>query len=142
MAWRRDPATGEWEMIDPMTQSTTGQEPDPSLRDPSTEGGFGPTGTEAGYTAGDAGVYPVQSPQMATQRTPEGGPIYYGSDTRSPDPTPAVGYDNEDRDAQTAWVEAAKDRGNIVRFTADGVFEIDPDTHQVIGKCPPMYRMN
>lgn len=149
MDWQRDPKTGEWVAIDPMTQSTTGQEPNPALRDPPPpegpyEGGFGPSGTEAGYTTGDAGVYPVMSPQMAPGRTAEGAPIYGGSQASPPArPVPSMGgYDNADRDAQTAWVEAAKDRGNIVRFTADGVFEIDPNTREVISQMPPMPRMN
>lgn len=119
MAWRRDPATGEWEMIDaatpdPMTQGMTGQESDPALRDapplpPSDEGYSNPDLT------------PIPNARVGAT---DGG------------------YNNEDTDAQTAWVEAAKDRGNIVRFTPDGVFEIDPNTRQIIDQRPPMPRMN
>ncbi len=117
MAWQRDPQTGEWVMVDamvpdPMTQSTTGAEPDPALRDAPAV----PTDNADGYTNPGLRMIP-SSPERA-------------------------GYDNEDRAGQAAWVEAAKDRGNIVRFTPHGVFEVDPNTKEIISQCPPMYRMN
>lgn len=154
MAWRRDPATGEWEMIDPnvpdpMTQSTTGQEFDPSLRDPPTEGGFGPTGTEAGYTTGDAGVYPVMSPQMAPERTPEGAPIYARQKVPGgirPEhldrPDEAVGYDNVDYAAIDQWVQDVQARGNEIRKTGVGTFEVG-EGNRILSKMPEaQYRTN
>jgi hypothetical protein len=151
MAWRRDPATGEWEMIDPMTpdpmtQSTTQQESDPSFRDaplpPSRPGGFGPSHTEAGYVTGDAGAHPVLPGAWMPSSTAEGATEYQDAWMIPPGPPNAEMYQNEDAEAESAWVEAAKDRGSIVRFTSEGVFEVDPNTGEVIGRRPTLYRMN
>lgn len=150
MDWQRDPKTGEWVVIDPMTQSTTGQEPNPALRDPPTEGGFGPTGTEGGYVTGDAGVYPVMSPQMAPERTAEGAPIYArqkvpgGIQPEHLDrPDEAVGYDNVDYSAIEQWVQDVQARGHEIRKTAAGTFEVADDGVHIASKMPdPVYRTN
>lgn len=154
MAWRRDPATGEWEMIDPnvpdpMTQSTTGQELDPSLRDPLPpegpyEGGFGPSGAERGYTTGDAGVYPVMSPQMVPGRTGEGAPIYGGSQASPPElpVSRSAGYDNVDYAVVDQWVQDVQARGNEIRKTGVGTFEVG-EGNRILSKMPTAaYRTN
>jgi hypothetical protein len=149
MAWRRDPATGEWEMIDPMTpdpmtQGMTGQETDPSLRDP-----LPPSAVE-GYSDPAMGLMPLPVQEEASRdyAVPADNADGYtdpdlGTIPLAPrDAAKDWGYNNEDAEAESAWVEAAKDRGSIVRFTPEGVFEVDPNTGEVIGRRPTMYRMN
>lgn len=132
MAWRRDPATGEWEMVD--APSAT----------PIADTRMDDQGPHEGMGMLPGAQYPMLPSDQMPSRTNEGAPEYQGAQMiPSADPGDRSGhYDNEDTGAQTAWVEAAKDRGNIVRFTADGVFEIDPNTRQVVGQRPPMPRMN
>ena len=131
MPWQQDPQTGEW--YEAM--------PDPTaLASPS--GPVMPRRTDEGYTTGDAGVYPIMSPQMEPEPSPEGG---YSQRDVAPlpmRPEDQVGYQNEDQLAEDAWDEDVQARGNIVRYTPGGVFEVDPNTRRVISRRPTIYRMN
>jgi hypothetical protein len=133
---------------DPMTQGMTGQESDrpaPTAPGPPIWNGgeFGPTAD--GYETGDAGVYPVMSPQMAPDRSDEGAPIY--ARPRVPLPSPGrssdmtAGYQNEDYAIVDRWVQEVQARGNEVRKTAVGTFEVDPDG-RIVSPMPSPYRMN
>jgi hypothetical protein len=141
MDWQRDPKTGEWVVIDPMTQSTTGQEANPVLRDaPPLPPSSLPSSGE-GYDTGDDGVYPVQSPQMAPGRSDEGGPLYYGSDMGLARPDDGAGYQNYDPSAYAAWEQAVEERGNEVRETAVGCFEVDSGG-RIVSRSPSAYPLN
>jgi hypothetical protein len=49
-------------------------------------------------------------------------------------------YDPYDGDAEAAWAIDVQRRGNVVRWTRDGVFEVDPTQNRVIGPMPTFYR--
>lgn len=134
---------------DPMTQGMTGQEigPLPAAPPPPAdgvyEGGFGPTAE--GYATGDAGVYPVMSPQMAPDRSDEGAPIY--AQPRVPPPYPGrssdmtAGYNNYDPKAYARWEQEVEARGNEVRETAVGAFEVDSGGN-IVSRAPSGYAVN
>lgn len=148
MAWRRDPATGEWEMVDamtpdPMTQGMTGQESGP-MAPPAPRAGLGPSHTEAGYTTGDDGVYPVLPAPWRPSRTAEGATEYQDAwmiPSADPD-DPSGHYDNVDYDAVDRWAQEVQAHGNEVRTTAVGTFEVDSGGRIVSQMPDPAYRMN
>ena len=134
---------------DPMTQSTTQQEPNPSMRDappsrspwPPDEGDFGPT--DEGYETGDAGEYPVLSPDNAPIRNAEGLPLYYGTSMPPSTPQNAIGqYKNEDYAAIDRWVQEVQARGNEIRKTAVGTFEVEAGTNNIVSQMPSPYPVN
>ena len=56
-------------------------------------------------------------------------------------PAPIPEPDDVDRDAGKAWAREAMERGNVVRYGADGgIYEVDPETGQVVGAMPTFYR--
>lgn len=85
------------------------------------------------------GQVPVMRPEQAPVRTGEGSLLYKGA---SPIPLEKPRDENTDRDAERAWAKDVQARGSIVRYTKEGVFEIDPETRQVIDRMPTFYRMN
>ena len=136
MDWQRDPKTGEWVVIDPMTQSTSQAEPDPSRRDPLPSLPGGPE-----YSNPDLGAMPM-SPDMAVQRTPEGAPIYHGSEVGPLRPGQVEGYQNYDYDIIDRWVREVQARGNEIRKTAAGTFEVEAGTNNIVSQMPSPYRVN
>src|SRR5688572_28609546 len=88
MAWRRDPATGEWEMVDamtpdPMTQSTTQQESDPSLRDPRPLPSSSLPSTGEGYSDPAMGTMPLlvqEEPSLDYAASPDNADVYTDPD--------------------------------------------------------------
>jgi hypothetical protein len=145
---------------DPMTQGMTGQEPDPSRRDPAPlsaarrpsispdYGGFGPTTTGEGYATGEAGLTPVLPANQMPIRTEEGAPAYYGNDPRlpeqrrPPDSTDPMGhYQNYDPEAYARWEQEVEARGNEVRETAVGCFEVDSGGN-IVSRAPSGYAVN
>jgi hypothetical protein len=114
MDWQRDPKTGEWVVIDPMTQSTTGQESDPALRDPPPMPPS-PSGEE-GYNDPALRAIPLSPPG-------------------------ARAYQNEDYTIIDRWVQEVQARGNEVRKTAAGTFEVDSGG-RIVSPMPSPYRVN
>ena len=52
-----------------------------------------------------------------------------------------VTYRNEDDELIARWEAEAVARGNTVRHTAAGVFEVD-DNGRIVSEMPSSYRMN
>jgi hypothetical protein len=126
---------------DPMTQGMTGQEPAPPP--PSSLPSIG-----EGYDTGADGVYPVMSPQMAPERTDEGAPIYGRQKVpggirpgQLDRPDEAVGYRNYDPKAYARWEQEVEARGNEVRETAVGCFEVDSGGN-IVSRAPSGYAVN
>ena len=157
MAWQQDPQTGEWVMVDeaaPIDWQGIGNaisagvpagsgSPMPHDARAMDQGAWeGPGRTDEGYRTGDAGVYPIMSPEMAPDPAPEGGYSHRAVEPLPMRPEDQAGYQNEDLAAQDAWDEDVQARGNIVRYTPEGVFEVDPNTRRIISRRPTMYRVN
>lgn len=132
MPWQRDPRSGEWTMVDAA----------PAPAAPVASQLYVPADqTDAGYDVGDDGVYPVQSPQMAPSRSPEGG--YVQRDVQAiPNASAGAGpYQNEDMAAIDQWVQEAQARGNEIRRTGVGTFEVDPHGN-IVSPMPSPYKVN
>lgn len=148
MAWRRDPATGEWEMIDPMTpdpmtQGMTGQESGPMAPSSLPRSG-------EGYSNPGMGTLPLpvrEAPSRDYAAPPDNADGYSDPDMEMIPPAkpgdPSGRYDNVDYDAVDRWVQEAQARGHEIRHTAVGTFEVGDDGVSIVSQMPePSYRMN
>lgn len=154
MAWRRDPATGEWEMIDssipdPMTQSTTQQEPDPELRSPSRPPPYQPPKQGEGYSHPGMGFMPLpveETPSLDYAAPPDNANGYEDPDMQMIPPAhtgPGAGeYQNYDPAAYARWEQEVEARGNEVRETAVGCFEVEAGTNNILSRAPSGYKVN
>jgi hypothetical protein len=139
MAWQRDPQTGEWVMVDamvpdPMTQSTSQAEPDPSMRDPLPSLSGGPE-----YSNPDLRPLPAST---LPERTPEGAPVYPGASMEPARQGDGLGYQNYDPNAYAEWARGVEERGNEVRETAVGCFEVAAGTNTIVSRAPSGYKVN
>lgn len=51
-------------------------------------------------------------------------------------PGPMEDADDPVKQAQAIWEQNAHDRGNEVRYTSEGVFEVDPESNRIISVMP------
>jgi hypothetical protein len=150
MAWRRDPSTGEWEMVDPMTpdpmtQSMTGAEPNPALRDPPPSSL--PPRQGEGYSDPSMSTMPLpvqEEPSLDYAASPDNADGYADTDMGTLPflrPGDEAGYQNYDPDAYIRWEREVEERGNEVRETAVGVFEVDSGG-RIVSRPPSGYKVN
>jgi len=132
MPWQHDPETDEWIMVGAST---------PMAATPTTPTPTTPGPTSEGYIVGDAGVLPVMTPEMAPERAAEGGYRQRNVQTLPDTGTPLAGYENEDRSIVDRWVTAVTARGNEIRETSVGTFEVDRDG-RIVSEMPLPYRVN
>lgn len=127
MPWQRDPGSGEWTMVDAPIADTRQLD----------------QGPHEGYDTGAAGGrYPVLAPDDAPTRSSEGA--YDQHDLRDI-PNAAAGggaYQNEDMDLIDRWVQGVQARGNEVRRTAVGTFEVAAGTNSIVSEMPSPYKVN
>lgn len=96
---------------------------------------------EGGYDTSATGDYPVMVPGEEPEMTGE-GPLYEGSSQMILTPQEATRnqvFPNNDPQAEKAWLADVQERGNIVRWTQEGIFEVDPASRQVIQPMPQFY---
>lgn len=147
MDWQRDPKTGEWVAIDPMTQSTSGAEPNPALRDPSPPPPSSlPPSRGEGYSHPGMGTLPLpveETPSLDYAAPPDNADGYEDPDLRMiPPARPGEGaYQNYDPAAYARWEQEVETRGNEVRETAVGCFEVDSGG-RIVSRAPSGYKVN
>lgn len=124
--WVRDPETGEWVY-------TVGAEGSPLVApapplNPDTPGVY-PHATVGPYRAVPSISHPVDG--VAGQPTQDGPPL---------GPAPSTELTSDlDYEVIAAWEREARARGNEVRVTAVGTFEVDPGG-RIVSRMPLAYR--
>lgn len=141
MDWQRDPQTGEWVAIDPWTQGTTGQELDPSLRDPLPSLSGGPEYSNPDLRPLPSSRDAAPSRDYAVPPDNAGGYSDPGLRPMPLAPDANAGYQNYDPNAYAAWAQGVEERGNEVRETAVGCFEVDAGG-RIVSRAPSPYPVN
>ena len=128
MPWVRDEASGDWVWIEsPVGGNVTVPPLGPPPRDPLAP----PPHAQVGpYVAGESrSGYPLDD----VQRHPrEEGPALGPA-------SPMATYRNEDDELVARWEAEAVARGNAIRHTAGGVFEVD-ENGRIVSEIPSPYR--
>ena len=129
MPYVRDEASGDWVFVDsPVGGNVTVPPLGPPPRDPMAP----PPHAQVGpYVAGGnrEPAYPVDDvPRHPREEGPALGPV-----------SPMATYRNEDDELIARWEAQAIARGNSVRHTAAGVFEVD-ENGRIVSEMPLPYR--